>query len=192
MNTALPARRLPLSLHPAFAPLVSLWLAMLAGGCVAVLPGQFGVQPVAIAGCAALGGLVGWAVARVVVGVQRRRARPRPDQPAAYVERLLVGIEVITPEAEVRPGDEPLPEARRGKAVQLLRQRQTGALAMPLLVERFAVALADRSHAAAPPADLGFALYALRNALRRAARDRADSPADPRDLALAEGRSRHE
>lgn len=195
MNATAPARRLPLSRHPAFAPLVALWLAALVGGCMAVLPGQHLLQPPAIVGCAALSGALGWSAARYAAGAQKRRNSRFAERPAAYVERLLVGIDANGREQEHSIEQVQQPEPRHGKAVQLLRQRLPQELAMPLLVERFAVALADYRQPSArgltePPrpagsTDLAFALYALRSELRRAAPGRHDSRFAQRDLGTA-------
>lgn len=197
MTASAPLRRLPLSRHPGFAPLVALWLAALVGGCTAVLSGQLALPHLAIASGTAWGGLAGWIAARLVAIAQRRRAKPRHAKPrhakpADYVARLLVGIDTGRDGPSAQPVDAPEPEPRHGKAVLLLRQQAPGDLAMPRLVERFAVALTDRGHAATPPADLGFALYALRNELRHTALNRTDSRAVPMDFAGADNRAARE
>lgn len=240
--------RTPLSRHPAFVPLVTLWLGALLGGCVAVLPAHTAAQlaalsgwPVtplisaqaALAGLAALAGCAcGWLAGRTFKHVQHRQPaatvhEPKapvietPDSPdvaadetealapnhaeteielasevAAEVEPRILTLDELfahqsppfTPVilATLTPHEVESPEAteaadreawqpgctdrcereaarveqvsgeviaekpqRYGKAVRLLRESDTSALAMPQLVERFAIALdeARRSNA---------------------------------------------
>lgn len=184
---AYPAKRLPLSCHPAFVPLVSLWLAALLGGSVAVLPAAQlaalaeGADKLALAGIAALvGGALGWIAARLATAIQQGLGRQRPAQPAAFVTRLLEEANAAElAQAALQPADEAENDAetgpRHGKAVRLLRTSAPSELAMPQLVERFAVALEDRRLAEgkqpgkALPPDMAFELLALRNHLHRAA-----------------------
>lgn len=192
MTATAPLRRLPLSRHPGFAPLIALWLAALVGGCMVVLSEQFALPPLTIASCTAWGGLVGWTAARLVAVAQRRSARPCQARPAAYVERLLVGIDASADRLSAASANPPALDQRHGKAVRLLRQHAPGELAMPLLVERFAVALTDHGRTVAPPAELGFGLYALRNELHRAAPGRTDSHALQGDFAGSDSRAPRE
>ena len=266
--------RVPLSRHPAYVPLVSVWLAALLGGCVMVLPAGL---PAAFAGTSllaplaasqlalaalatAVGAIFGWLFARAISLLQAHKLAPvaahqvlakvdeipdeaiatiavepavteedprsdeiaaepheletsavtQPDatnepavnadgecdtplimvsstvfddavygaedgdavlgallgslqqskEPRAQAPAVLDAIEgceadsasepPAAPEPEAAPAPAPLVEApaRHGKAVQLLRGNQTADLAMPQLIERFAVALDDRFHAA--------------------------------------------
>ncbi|MGQ7830526.1 hypothetical protein [Altererythrobacter sp. Z27] len=184
---ACPAKRLPLSSHPAFVPLVATWLAALLGGCVAVLPAADlaalaeGADKLVLAGAAALiGGGLGWIAARLTTAIQQGLGRQRPAQPAAFVTRLLEETSnAELAQAALQPADEgesaPGTGSRHGKAVRLLRTSAPSELAMPQLVERFAVALEDRRTAEgkqpgkALSPDMAFELLALRNHLHRAA-----------------------
>lgn len=218
----------PLSGHPAFVPLVTLWCAAMLGGSMAVMPAGRAVGLVAqtgfalpqsafpeelmIAVAAALtGGVIGFAMARVLAAIQSRVSQPgRAEAPA---QQALAGVEVEP--AEVMPADiapaepgtgrapdlahgakvtfdavtfesvfepssrtepELWPEApsHHGKAVQLLRSHDTANLAMPQLIERFAVALDDHLERARlsadtysvrkPPAGLAEGLQRLKRA----------------------------
>lgn len=91
-------RKAPLSRHPAFMPLIAVWLAALLGGSIAVLPTgmigaglaqapfavpAFAASQITLAGLAALlGAGLGWAAARTIFAVQHR-----PDKPASAIER---------------------------------------------------------------------------------------------------------
>lgn len=203
------AKRAPISQHPAFVPLCSVWLAALLSGCIAVLPhslvsanvAQFAIPAIvtsqllltAIAGLT--GGLVGWIAARVIASAQSdKRVEPESHDTNVIGEEAAVfsidleedakPIESDLPVAEVVPEphtppqeelitevipvpDDPIAEVdeenegtpRHGKAVNLLRRHATDELAMPQLIERFAVALDDHrgeesgaAHSYSPPA----------------------------------------
>ena len=89
-------RKPPLSRHPAFVPLIAVWLAALVGGCVAVLPSGlvstgFAQAPFGVSGLVAnqimlaalsaiAGAAIGWAGARTIYALQHR-----PDEPVATV-----------------------------------------------------------------------------------------------------------
>lgn len=199
---ACPAKRPPLSRHPAFVPAVAAWLAALLGGCVAVLPAtQLAALvestelalPLALGGKLALtgiaalfGGALGWIAARLAAAIQQGLGRQRPAEPAAFVARLLEETSNAgLAQADLQPVDQAESDAdtgpRHGKAVRLLRKSAPSELAMPQLVERFAVALEERRMAESkaigraqrpPPADMAFELYAMRNQLHRAALSR--------------------
>ena len=204
-----PTKRAPISQHPAFVPLCSVWLAALLSGCIAVLPHslvaatvpQFAIPAIVtsqmllatIAGVS--GGLVGWIAAKVIASAQSdRRAGPErhdtqiieeeaavysidleedakpieSDLPVAEVvhephappqEELITEV-IPVPADSIAEVDEENEEApRHGKAVNLLRRHATDELAMPQLIERFAVALDDHrgdadgaAHSYSPPA----------------------------------------
>ena len=204
-----PAKRAPISRHPAFVPLCSVWLAALLSGCIAVLPhslvianvSQFAIPAIvtsqmlltAIAGVA--GGLVGWIAARAIASAQSdNRVEPVSHDTNVIEEEAAVcstdfeedakPIETALPVAEVEPElqtppqeelitevipapADPIAEVdeeneetpRHGKVVNLLRGHATDELAMPQLIERFAVALDDHrseesgaAHSYSPPA----------------------------------------
>ncbi|NNK46688.1 MAG: hypothetical protein HKP43_08730 [Altererythrobacter sp.] len=93
-------RKPPLSRHPAFMPLIAVWLAALLGGSIAVLPTgvigagmaqapfavpAFAANPIAMAGLAALlGAGLGWAVARAISAVQHL-----PDKSVSAIEHSV-------------------------------------------------------------------------------------------------------
>lgn len=169
-NSFYRSRATPLSRHPAFVPLVTLWFAALLGGSVAVMPAGratglmhgFGLtlppsainSEVMIAVAAMLiGGLVGFAAARIAASLQSFKPAETAmlsEAPAVRARSLagagsesprLSDAEAAPPEPEVPPFAEP--PTRHGKAVRLLRSHDTADLAMPQLIERFAVALDD-------------------------------------------------
>ena len=229
--------RPPLSRHRAFVPLLSLWLAALLGGAIAVLPpgmavrlaesAGLGLPPgfpgnLPFAGLLALGGaLVGGGAAWALARAQAARARPQTRQdeqvldeedleekePQIDFARPMFGEEeqVIEHVAEDQPEttqpaepdvlDEPEEPDRsplsldelfaedadatpvhtpshHGKAVELLREKETGELGMVHLVERFAVALDDHRRLVAddpvglvrrsPPVNMVFELNDLK------------------------------
>jgi hypothetical protein len=110
-------RKAPLSRHPAFMPLIAVWLAALLGGSVAVLPAgminaglaqaplavpAFAASQIAIAGFATIFGAgLGWAAARAVYAVQHR-----PDKSAPAIEHAVSDTEEA--EAVEAPPVEPL------------------------------------------------------------------------------------
>lgn len=162
MSAAAPSSRPPLSRHRAFVPLVTLWLAALAGGTLAVLPsgqplalvGVLGLQlPNAIASdlaiafaAAVLAGGIGFAIAQGIIGRTRRKprtaGRPKPMAPLK-LEVLFEGTEPeIALESREIP-QEACAKDNHGQAVRLLRAHAPGDLAMPQLIERLAVAMAD-------------------------------------------------
>ncbi|MFZ9395829.1 MAG: hypothetical protein ACO25F_07200 [Erythrobacter sp.] len=172
------SRQAPLSQHQAFVPLVTLWLAALFGGCLAasgLSPSLWSGGSWAFAGVATcIGGAIGWAAARLFARSQRRKRPAASVVPSAYVDNLLGGIS-NTPRPWLNPEPEQ-PDPRHGKAVHLLRTRNPNELAMPLLIERFAVALEEhQSPKGTLPVELGFELYALRNHFSKAVRTGADS-----------------
>ncbi|MBT8432476.1 MAG: hypothetical protein KJP27_08300, partial [Altererythrobacter sp.] len=93
-------RKPPLSRHPAFMPLIAVWLAALLGGSIAVLPTgvigagmaqapfavpAFAANPIAMAGLAALlGAGLGWALARAISAVQHL-----PDKSVSAIEHSV-------------------------------------------------------------------------------------------------------
>lgn len=162
MSAVPPSSRPPLRRHPAFVPLVTLWLAALAGGTLAVLPaGQalaaatgLGLAiPAPLAsdgavsiGAAIIGGLIGLALASIIAG-KRRARRPNADRPQAVapleLDLLFTGAE---PEIALESREIPQEACAKdihGQAVRLLRAQAPGDLAMPQLIERLAVAMAD-------------------------------------------------
>ncbi|QIG54088.1 hypothetical protein G6N82_07925 [Altererythrobacter sp. BO-6] len=194
MSAVSPSSRPPLSRHRAFVPLVTLWLATLVGGTLAVLPaGQalaaatgLGLTlPAGLAsdaavsiGAAIIGGLIGLALASIIAGKRPRRPRNanRPHTVAPLeLNVLFTGAEPenalesrnIPHEAEVKD--------THGQAVRMLRAHAPGDLAMPQLIERLAVAMADyeqreaaRPHTytdRAPPAVFAAQLRMLFNGL---------------------------
>ena len=197
-NSFYRSKAAPLSRHPAFVPLVTLWFAALLGGSVAVMPAGratgltqgFGLilppsvfnNEVMIAVAAMLiGGLVGFAAARIAASLQSFKPAETATLSEAPAVRARSLVEADTepprpPDAEAappEPEDPPFaePPTRHGKAVRLLRSQDTADLAMPQLIERFAVALDDhrrRSEGAAhtytglrPSADLATRLRKL-------------------------------
>lgn len=110
-------RKAPLSRHPAFMPLIAVWLAALLGGSMAVLPAgminaglaqapfalpAFAASQIAIAGFATIFGAgLGWAAARAVYAVQHR-----PDKSASAIEHAVSDTEEA--EAVEAPPVEPL------------------------------------------------------------------------------------
>lgn len=101
-------RKPPLSRHPAFSPLIAVWLAALLGGSIAVLPTglvsaglaqapfaipAFAASQIALAGLAAfLGAGLGWAAARTIFVLQRRAS-----QPAEVTECIAADSDQVEP-----------------------------------------------------------------------------------------------
>lgn len=174
--TARSIEKPPLSRHPAFVPIVALWLAALAGGSVAALPAGLTMHLVSriglalppmlasdgtiAIGTALIGGALGLAAARAIASIQSRRARSEDfagvaeasTAQAGHSEPEIAPLELDEELMEdamdgdvsaAEPEAMPAPPSRHGKAVQLLRSRPTSELALPQLVERFAVALDD-------------------------------------------------
>lgn len=96
---------------------------------------------------------------------------PQPSTPKDTSMDEQVSEPAATPASPPAAGPAALQASRHGKAVNLIRGQSTRQLAMPQLIERFAVALDDRQSLAAahphtypfpaPPADMAQRLQAL-------------------------------
>ena len=137
-------RKAPLSRHPAFVPLIAVWLAALVGGCIAVLPTgmfsaglaqvpfaipAFAASQFAVAGLlAVIGAGLGFGTARAIHSLQHSSGRTDAtiEQAANDTEQAeTVDVELVEPLRVVEVEEVELEEVELEEFVQPVGESET-------------------------------------------------------------------